>query len=269
MGRLFAGLFERAGHAVRCLDLDNADQAETLVQGVGLVLVAVPIALTVEAIAALPRLPPGCILADLTSVKRAPLAAMLAAHPGPVLGLHPMFGPDVASLARQVVVVCAGRDPAACRWLLDLLESCGARLCEETPERHDAAMQLIQAMRHFSAIAYGIFLQREQADLEQLLRLSSPIYRLELGMVGRLFAQDPALYADILLQAQDLPTLVRSHRDALDELLALVEGGRREAIIERFLAARAHFGELAPKLLAESRELLRRMQENGPDGASG
>jgi chorismate mutase/prephenate dehydrogenase len=37
-------------------------------------------------------------------VKNGPLQAMLAAHQGPVLGLHPMFGPDSGSLAKQVVV---------------------------------------------------------------------------------------------------------------------------------------------------------------------
>src|SRR5690606_23106432 len=135
---------------------------------------------------------------------------------------------------------------------LDLISSWGARLGEETAERHDQAMQVIQAMRHFTSIAYGLFLQREQADLHQLLRLSSPIYRLELGMVGRLFAQDPALYADIMLQAEDLPDLIGSYRDALDELLALLKEGRRETLIERFGAARQHFGDLAPALLQES-----------------
>ncbi|MFO6426374.1 hypothetical protein ACLBOM_11150 [Escherichia coli] len=38
--------------------------------------------------------PKDCILVDLASVKNGPLQAMLAAHDGPVLGLHPMFGPD-------------------------------------------------------------------------------------------------------------------------------------------------------------------------------
>ena len=49
------------------------------------------------------------LLADLTSVKRAPLAKMLEVHKGAVVGLHPMFGPDIASMAKQVVVRCDGR----------------------------------------------------------------------------------------------------------------------------------------------------------------
>lgn len=50
-------------------------------------------------------------------------------------------------------------------------------------------MAFIQALRHFATFAYGLHLAEENVQLEQLLALSSPIYRLELAMVGRLFAQ--------------------------------------------------------------------------------
>lgn len=45
----------------------------------------------------------------------------------------------------------------------------------------------------------------ENVRLEQLLALSSPIYRLELAMVGRLFARDPQLYADIIMSSENNP----------------------------------------------------------------
>jgi chorismate mutase/prephenate dehydrogenase len=50
-------------------------------------------------------------------------------------------------------------------------------------------MAFIQALRHFATFAYGLHLAEENVRLEQLLALSSPIYRLELAMVGRLFAR--------------------------------------------------------------------------------
>ena len=52
-----------------------------------------------------------------TSTAAAALAAMLAAHPGPVAGLHPMFGPDVAAPAGEVVVHSPGREEVG--WILD------------------------------------------------------------------------------------------------------------------------------------------------------
>lgn len=261
MGRLMAGLFERSGYPVRVIDVDNLDDLPDAVVDAGLVMVSVPIDRTAQVIAALPKLPEHCLLCDITSVKQMPLDAMLSAHAGPVVGLHPMFGPDVKSLVKQVIVVCHGRESSRCDWLLRQLEAWGGLLREESPAAHDQSMQMIQAMRHFTTIAYGVFLSRQPADLERLLRLSSPIYRLELAMVGRLFAQSPMLYADIMLQADHLPDLISDYRHALDELLALVRGDDREGLIARFRAVQAYFGDLAPKLLTESADLLRKMHD--------
>ncbi|MBL0029271.1 MAG: bifunctional chorismate mutase/prephenate dehydrogenase [Rhodanobacteraceae bacterium] len=261
MGRLMAGLFERSGYPVRVIDVDNLDDLPDAVVDAGLVMVSVPIDRTAQVIAALPKLPEHCLLCDITSVKQMPLDAMLSAHAGPVVGLHPMFGPDVKSLVKQVIVVCHGRESSRCDWLLRQLEAWGGLLREESPAAHDQSMQMIQAMRHFTTIAYGVFLSRQPADLERLLRLSSPIYRLELAMVGRLFAQSPMLYADIMLQADHLPDLISDYRHALDELLALVRGDDREGLVARFRAVQAYFGDLAPKLLTESADLLRKMHD--------
>ncbi|MBL0041923.1 MAG: bifunctional chorismate mutase/prephenate dehydrogenase [Xanthomonadales bacterium] len=261
MGRLMAGLFERSGYPVRVIDVDNLDDLPDAVVDAGLVMVSVPIDRTAQVIAALPKLPEHCLLCDITSVKQMPLDAMLSAHAGPVVGLHPMFGPDVKSLVKQVIVVCHGRESSRYDWLLRQLEAWGGLLREESPAAHDQSMQMIQAMRHFTTIAYGVFLSRQPADLERLLRLSSPIYRLELAMVGRLFAQSPMLYADIMLQADHLPDLISDYRHALDELLALVRGDDREGLVARFRAVQAYFGDLAPKLLTESADLLRKMHD--------
>lgn len=261
LGRCLASFFMRSGYTVRILEKDDWEQAPTLLADAGLVLVAVPIEHTLAVIAKLPQLPDDCILADITSIKQAPLKAMLDVHRGPVLGLHPMFGPDIKSLAKQVVVVCAGRDAQRCQWLVDQFGIWGAVVREELPERHDRAMEMIQAMRHFTSMVYGIFLQRENADLDELMRLSSPIYRLELAMVGRLFAQSPELYADIIMAADGLPALLDQYRGVLDDLLKRVRNHQRAELIEDFNQARDYFGDLAPALLRESSELLRKAHD--------
>ncbi len=90
-----------------------------------MVIVSVPIHVTEQIIAKLPPLPEDCILVDLASVKNGPLQAMLAAHTGPVLGLHPMFGPDSGSPAKQVVVYCDGRQPEAYQWFPEQIQVWG------------------------------------------------------------------------------------------------------------------------------------------------
>ena len=210
MGRLFEKLLQLSGYEVRILEQEDWPQAESLCADAGMVIVSVPIHLTEQVIDRLPQLPHDCVLVDLASVKNKPLQAMLAAHQGPVLGLHPMFGPDVGSLAKQVVVYCDGRQPEAYQWLLEQLQVWGARLHRISAVEHDQNMAFIQALRHFATFAYGLHLAEENVQLEQLLALSSPIYRLELVMVGRLFAQDPQLYADIIMSSENNLALIKT-----------------------------------------------------------
>ena len=256
LGRLFGQMFGLSGYRVETLEQGDWPRADEILADAGLVMVAVPIDITCQIIDRLGKLPADCLLVDVTSVKAAPLEHMLAVHQGPVLGLHPMFGPDVASLAKQVIVCCQGRDPAASQWLLDQMTIWGARLQQVEAKAHDEAMTLIQALRHFATFAYGWHLSREQANIDRLLALSSPIYRLELAMVGRLFAQDPHLYADIILSSPQNLAMIRRYYQNFGEALGLLERGDRAGFIEAFSQVSGFFGEHADEFLRESRTLL-------------
>ncbi|MFD1007155.1 MULTISPECIES: bifunctional chorismate mutase/prephenate dehydrogenase [Oceanisphaera] len=256
LGSLFAHLLTLSGYQVCILEKDDWADAPNIVAGAGLVVVAVPIDQTVAVIEQLPALPADCLLVDLTSIKAEPLAAMLKVHQGPVLGLHPMFGPDISSLAKQVIIYSEGRGAQQYEWLLAQMRIWGARLQAVNAEEHDQAMSLVQALRHFTSFAYGAHLCAEQADLSQLLRLSSPIYRLELAMVGRLFAQDPVLYADIILSSPRNLDMIRRYHSRFGELLTQLEQGKREAFVEQFSTVSEFFGDYADTFLKESRSLL-------------
>ncbi|MGM1295555.1 bifunctional chorismate mutase/prephenate dehydrogenase [Enterobacter hormaechei] len=123
MGRLFEKMLTLSGYQVRILEKEDWPHAPELMKDAGMVIVSVPIHVTEQIIAKLPPLPEDCILVDLASVKNGPLQAMLASHTGPVLGLHPMFGPDSGSLAKQVVVYCDGRQPEAYQWFLEQIQA--------------------------------------------------------------------------------------------------------------------------------------------------
>ncbi|MFS2225349.1 bifunctional chorismate mutase/prephenate dehydrogenase [Pantoea sp. B65] len=262
MGRLFEKMLTLSGYQVQILDKGDWDQAESMLSNAGMVIISVPIHLTEQVIGELPKLPDDCILVDLASVKNRPLQAMLAAHSGPVLGLHPMFGPDSGSLAKQVVVWCDGRQPEAYQWLLEQIQVWGARLHRISAVEHDQNMAFIQALRHFATFAYGLHLAEENVQLEQLLALSSPIYRLELAMVGRLFAQDPQLYADIIMSSGRNLELIKRYHQRFGEAIKLLEQGDKQAFIDSFRRVEHWFGDYAKRFLVESRTLLRQANDN-------
>ncbi|MUJ37687.1 bifunctional chorismate mutase/prephenate dehydrogenase [Aliivibrio fischeri] len=262
LGGLFAKMFKLSGYQVRILGSQDWDNSDEILDNVGMVVVTVPINLTIDVINKLSTLPEDCILCDLTSIKQKPLAAMMEVHKGPVVGLHPMFGPDVPSLAKQVIVMCDGRGKEHYSWLKNQFEIWGAIVRDISANEHDHGMTLIQALRHFTSFAYGQHLAKENPDIEQLLNLSSPIYRLELLMVGRLFAQDPNLYADIILSSDENIEMIKRFHQRFGDAISLLEEHNRSGFIKNFEEVEAWFGDYAEQFLIESKSLLRQANDS-------
>lgn len=261
LGRLFWQLFESSGYDVAILEQDDWPNAPQVLKDAKSVIVTVPIHKTKEVIQQLDCLPDNCLLCDFTSIKSEPLSWMLSAHQGPVVGLHPMFGPDVESLTNQVIVYCEGREHQQTIWLLQQLQSWGATLVKLTAKEHDQAMTLVQALRHFTTFAYGVHIQKENPRLDQLLQVSSPIYRLELAMVGRLFAQDPRLYADIIFSSVDNLEMVKRFHERFHEVVGLLDRQDKDGFVQIFNDVAAWFGEYSNQFLRESQHLLDRTHD--------
>ncbi len=258
LGRVFVSLFERSRYKVSVVEKDDwqSGRAADVLSQAALVVVAVPINVTEKTIAKLTMLPKSCVLADITSIKVKPLEAMLKVHDGPVVGLHPMFGPDAPGMIKQVVVVCEGRESSKYDWLIEQMRIWGATIHESSAHEHDQAMAYIQVMRHFNTFVYGQHLKGEDPNLESLTMFSSPIYRLELAMVGRLFAQSPQLYADIIFNNPDNFALLRRFYERFGLALSLLENGNKNEFIAQFASVGDWFGDYAKKCLADSKQML-------------
>jgi chorismate mutase/prephenate dehydrogenase len=262
MGRYFFKYFSEAGYQVRSMGRKDWPNVENICENVDLAVISVPIEVTnavIEKIA--PFLPPDCVLADLTSIKRSPLKAMLAAHAGPVVGLHPLFGPTTSTMDKQIVAVTPGRDSKACQWLIDQFVIWGGVIVRTTPEEHDEIMALVQALRHFATFTFGQFLWQKRVDLSRSLEFSSPIYRLELGMVGRLFAQDSTLYSEIIFASPERIELLKSYITSLSGNLSMLERGDKAAFNEQFGKIAEWFGSFSEQAMRESTFLIDKLIE--------
>jgi chorismate mutase/prephenate dehydrogenase len=262
MGRYFRRWFSESGCLVRVLEIEDWPRVKQLGAAIDLALVCVPIDRTVAVIHELgPYLPARCVLADITSIKAAPLEAMLAAHPGPVIGLHPLFGPMTSTMDKQVVAATPGRLPEQCQWVLDQFAAWGSIVLPLAPEEHDQLMAFAQSLRHFATFAFGDFLCRQNVNLARTLELSSPIYRLELGMIGRLFAQDPELYAEILFATPERRAVLRDYVDALNHYRAMLESGDKAAFCAEFRRVADWFGPFCEQAMRESSYLIDKLVE--------
>ncbi|WP_005569590.1 bifunctional chorismate mutase/prephenate dehydrogenase [Aggregatibacter actinomycetemcomitans] len=165
-------------------------------------------------------------------------------------------------MAKQVVVCCDGRFSERYQWLLQQIQIWGAKIYQVDATEHDHHMTYIQALRHFSTFVYGLYLSQQPVDLEKLLALSSPIYRLELAMVGRLFAQDAALYADIIAHKPENLAVIEHFKDSYETGLAFFKHHDRQGFIEQFNQIRDWFGGYSEQFLQESRQLLQQANDS-------
>jgi len=243
IGRLFVPVFERAGYEVlvssRSTEVTNTDIAKEC----NLVIVSVPIRETVRVIGEIaPLLRQDQLLCDFTSLKSAPVAAMLSSK-AEVIGLHPMFGPTVSSIAGQTVVMCPARtSDHTLSKLRQVFEREGAICTLSTPEEHDRMMAIVQGLTHFVTICMADSIRRLGVDIQDTVRFMSPVYQIELSLVGRLLSQDPALYADILQQNPFVPEVLSACRSAAGELMEIVVDGNPSEFAEFFSRDSKHLG---------------------------
>ncbi len=262
MGSFFASLFRKSGYEVRILETSDWHRVEKLCRDIDLVLVSVPIEKTCDIIEKLsPYLSLKTLLADLTSIKKEPVQKMVDCHKGAVIGLHPLFGPYPGSLDKQIIVITPGRDLKACQWLIDQLSVWGVVIVRSSADEHDDIMEVVQALRHFATFCFGQFLYKQDIRLDKTLEFSSPIYRLELGMVGRLFAQDASMYSQIIFATKDRRSLLKSYVTSLKEHLEMLENSDKQLFVEKFNKISEWFGPFSEQALRESTYLIDRLIE--------
>lgn len=243
MGRLFAKVFEQAGYEVLVSGRKTAITAAGIVEQCDIVIVSVPIRETVKVIETIaPLLRPGQLLCDFTSLKAKPVEAMLKSG-ADVIGLHPMFGPTVKSISRQTIIVCPARaKEARVAELVTIFEAQGAICTVATPEEHDRIVAVVQGLTHFVTLCMADTIRRLGIDLNKTGQFESPVYQIELSLVGRLLSQDPALYADILQQNPYVPEVLAACRSSAVDLAAIVEAKDPEHFRAFFEKNSRHLG---------------------------
>ena len=262
MGKLYRKIASRSGHETYSIDKANWHELEAMAPELDMAIVTVPINITPDVIRRVSKkLKKETIIADFTSNKSGPLKVMLESHVGPVIGLHPMHGPDVPNLSKQLMVVSPGRDAEKAGWFIEQCKLWGMRIIEADPEEHDHVMNLVQGLRHYVALLHGSFMKKYDLNPKEMLDYSSPIYRAELMMTGRIFAQDAGLYADIVFSNEERRNLLLRFFEHHTKLAEMVKNDDKEGFIKEFEAVTDFFGSFATQALEESSYLINRLAD--------
>ena len=256
-GRWLARFLERRmGLQVRGSDLADpgSPTPAELARQVDVLVFSVPIRRTVavieSCIAHADGGEAGALWLDLTSIKQAPVAAMLGSR-AEVAGLHPMAAPPkIGTLEGRTLAVCRARVARWGPWLDALLAALRADCVEIAPAAHDRAMALVQGLVHASHLAQADVLRRcaaEAGGMPALHALRTVGHELDLTVTGRILAGNPAIYEDIQFGNPHVLPMLGQLSDAVGLLRAQVADGgddARSVVREKFLRTpAAWFGD--------------------------
>lgn len=232
MGGLFASHCKNLGLDVDCLDrplLEN--DLEQAIPAADLVLLAVPVPAMEEILARVaPLMRQGAILADVGSVKVAPLRDMRKAWGGPIVGTHPLFGPNPPEEASIAVVPgdsAAGKaaDEDACLAVEALIEKMGFRYFRTTAEEHDNAVAQIQGLNFVTTVSYLAALAK-QPEIERFL---TPSFQRRLEAAQKMLTQDAELFTTLFEQNPYGQDAVRRFRN----FLHIAAGGDMDLLVQQ------------------------------------
>jgi len=257
MGRLFAAFFQDLGYRIAIADLANGQENREVLAESNIVLFCVPLHKTVAIIGELlPHVREDQLLMDVTSLKVPPVQQMLRS-PASVVGLHPMFGGRIASFAGQTLVACPVRiNPQDWHFVRSLFVSKGMRVKECSPEQHDRMMSIIQVLFHMTSMLIGRVLRDLSVDIAETMDYTSPSYRLEINLLGRMFAQNGALYSAISQMNPYTGDIIGLLKDGLACYEQWYAAEDLEAFIRDFEQSARHLGDFCQQAYRESSALL-------------
>ncbi len=230
MGGLYAAHCRAAGVSVAGLDkpLQPGNIAVAL-ENAQAVILSVP-AQALDPVLDLlePSLTNQHIVADVTSVKVWPMQRMLARHAGPVVGCHPLFGPEPPEEPRVAVIPGRKQDEPAAQAMDELHRRLGFVPFRTSAEAHDKAMGLIQGLNFATTAAYLAALS-QQPELKDFL---TPSFQRRLDAARSMCTDDAELFTTLFEAnpySQDAVRLFRNYLQAAasGDVAILVELAKR------------------------------------------
>ncbi|MFH1976200.1 MAG: prephenate dehydrogenase/arogenate dehydrogenase family protein [Pseudomonadota bacterium] len=220
MGQWFRDFFSDAGHTVhisgRKTELTPADIAREC----DIVILSLPLDVAIAVSEEIgPLLGDAQLLMDFCSLKEKILKSMTGSTSAEVIGTHPLFGPFTDSIKGQNIILCPGRGEQWLKWLENEYISKGAFVTVMDPSVHDRHMAIVQGLTHFLTICMGRTLQKMNMNDNTALSCSTPVFKINYDLIGRLFAQDLGLYQNIISKNIHFS-------DVLDLFLSVVDEGR-------------------------------------------
>lgn len=225
------------------------ESAAAAVAGADIVVLAVPVLRTAEALrACLGSLAPGAVVTDVGSTKQsvlADVAAACGALPPWFVGGHPIAGTEMSGVAhstaglfhnrRVILTPHPAQDPEALARVTRLWAAAGARVVQMDAAQHDAVFAATSHLPHVLAYSFVDLLARLDAR-DEIFPNAGGGFR----DFTRIASSSPQMWHDIVrANAGPVMRLLEQQIGELQDVLGLMRDGRWDELRELFERARA------------------------------
>lgn len=257
MGKWFHGFFRDQGYEVLISDLGTSITNGDISRECDVVILSTPIE---EAVKIAGQIGPGLkvsqIFMDFCSQKEDIVKAMVVHSRAEVVGTHPMFGPFTASIKGQNIILSRGRGEKGFDWIRSVFSTAGARVTELDGTDHDRHMALVQGLTHFNTICMARVLQKMNRHPKDVFSISTPIFRINSDLMGRLFAQDSDLYTTLIGGNKYLKEVLSLFLESLEEGKDAFVRGDHQSGVDFIQEISEFIGEYKEEALNRSNEFL-------------
>ena len=222
-----------------------------------LILISVPIDKTLEIIKEItPEVRKDSCIFDITSIKSKPIEQMLKTNAKDVVWIHPMHWSSLP-IKWQTYIFCKWRGTKWFNFLKKFFKIKWAVIQETDAVSHDKIMSVVQRLSHFTDIVFAKTLEKLDVNLNDCLKLQSPVYKLKFSMMWRILAQNANLYWSIMIQNQDHSNVLKTYLDSANELFDINKTSDLVAFEKYFNESKAFLWTYADHALKESDEIIK------------
>ncbi|SDN45428.1 prephenate dehydrogenase [Desulfonauticus submarinus] len=227
MGRLFFKKAKNSGYLVYGFDLPlNLQDIEDALSRSDLILLCVPIKSLTNVLKEISfYLHSSQILMDICSVKVLPLQMMEESFSGPVVGSHPLFGPDLKDDFRKIAL-CPGKiSESEMELVYTFWQDLGFDPFIVSAVEHDKAMAYIQGLNFITNLTYFAY-KAGQKEIEQFI---TPSFQRRMDSAYKMLVKDFRLFADLFEKNPYSGESVRQFKSYLN----LAAAGDLEVLAEK------------------------------------
>lgn len=228
MGRMLMETWTAAGCEVTGLDCrpGRAIPSGTIARS-RIVMLAIPVGALCDVMNRIaPALCDDQLLMDITSVKSLPMLIMQEFHTGPVVGAHPLFGPEPATEDLHTVLVAGRHAEAKHRAIAErLFRLLGSSVAWATSREHDRGVAFAQSLNFAMSASFFSTIARHRECLPFL----TPSFKRHMESARKHLTLDRDMFCEFTARNPCFEEAVEDYRSVLKEALDGLERISAEA----------------------------------------